>query len=109
MGEYVWLAVVLLLALYGLTQGVGRLMLWMWRPRRPQPAVLILPVSGHCEDVEHTVRGALARQHWVTGGGAGRVLLLDAGMDEPTRDLARAVCARLPGVEFCRSAGDFQI
>ena len=33
MGEYVWLAVVLLLALYGLTQGVGRLMLWMWRPR----------------------------------------------------------------------------
>ena len=106
--KYVWLVVVLLLAVYGLTQGVGQLIRWIWRPRQDMPAILVLPVCGHCEDVEYRLRHALARWQWTAGAHADRVLLLDTGLDEESRQLARVVCDRLPGVEFCRGAGAFQ-
>lgn len=109
MGEYVWLAVVLLLALYGLAQLIGQLICWIWRPRREIPALLILPVSGHCEDMEYTLRRALMRHRWAAAHPGGRILLMDAGMDEETRQLAQVVCDRLDGVEFCRGTGAFQI
>lgn len=109
MGQYLWLAVVLLLALYGFVQGIGQLICWIWRPRREIPAILILPISGHCEDVEYTLRCALTRQRWAAGITQVRILLMDTGMDEETRALARAVCDRMPGVEFCRGTGAFQM
>ena len=109
MGAYIWLAVVLLLALYGLAQGIGQLISWIWKPRREIPAILILPVSGPCEEVEYLLRSALIRQRWAAGMAPGRILLMDTGLDEETRQLARAVCDRMPGVEFCRGTGSFQI
>lgn len=114
MGEYILLAVVLLLALYGCAQGVGRIVSWIWKPRPDLPAMVILPVSGHREDVEFIVRGAAVRYRWAAGKPHGRILLMDAGMDEETRRLAKAVCGQIPEVDFCEGtvsgwdAGAFQ-
>ena len=77
MGEYILLAVVLLLALYGCAQGVGRIVSWIWKPRPDLSAMVILPVSGHREDVEFIARGAAVRYRWAAGKPHGRILLMD--------------------------------
>ncbi len=105
MGEYICLTAVLLLALYGCAQAIGRVALYLCRPCRQTPAVLLLPVSGHREDVEDLVRSTAMRYRWAQDMTGGRILLVDAGMDEETRRLAQAVCERIPQVEFGTAAG----
>lgn len=98
MMEYLWTAVILLLALYGAAQGVGRLIERMWRPPDDIRPVVLLPLAGHHEDVEHLLRCAATRHRWA--GVHTRVVLVDAGMDDETRALAGEVCARLESAEI---------
>ncbi len=96
MGEELLLVAVLLLALYGCTSLIGRLTDWMFRRTRPQKTVR-LTVSGHREDLEFAVRAArhdLRRRH------GGTLVLVDAGMDAPTRELAERLC-RETGITLC--------
>ena len=89
-------AVVLLLALYGCAQAVRWLFGRLFGGGMRQ-AILLLPLSGHCEDVEYLVRGCL----YTTGGGRLPIAVVDAGLDESSRALAEEVCARLEGVRLC--------
>lgn len=98
--EYLWSAVILLLALYGAAQGVGRLMGLLWRLPQDTPAVLVLPLKGHHEDVEYLLRCAENRYRWAGVPTRTRLAVADAGMDDETRRLAEDVCTRLEIAEF---------
>ena len=97
MGETVLTAAVLLLALFGCAQGVRWLSGRLLRTGR-RNAFVLLPLSGHCEDVEYRVRGCL---HTASESRL-PLLVVDAGLDEASRTLAEEVCGRLEGVYLCR-------
>lgn len=95
---YVGLTAVSLLALYGVTQLVGLVAERWWRPPKNTRAVVVLPLSGHVEDVEYRVRCLERQCRW--GKADIRLVVVDDGMDEETCLLARELCARLSGVSF---------
>ncbi len=102
MGETIMLILVLLLALYGCMELIRRAAVRIMRPSGPRSGILVLPLSGHCGDVEYQIRAAASQNSW-GGEMTGTVLILDAGMDEETRALAEKVCADYPSVRLEKS------
>ncbi len=96
MAEAALTVAVLLLALFGCAQGIRWLASKCVCGDVPPQAYVLLPLSGHCEDVEWQVRACLHAT-----GKRFTVLVTDAGLDEPSRLLAQAVCERLERVAFC--------
>lgn len=102
MAETIGAGVVLLLAVYGCVQGVRWAALRLLRPPRRTGGVWLLPLCGHCEDVEYLVRAAAARRRW-NAEEAADVMVVDAGADEETRMLAQRVCDEVSGARFLRA------
>ena len=100
MGENILLVAVLLLALYGCTQLIRWLVLRLLTPPARDKGVRILPLNGHRDDLEYLVRAAVVQRRW-----AGpllkpeRLILLDTGLDEESRQVAELLC-RDAGVEL---------
>lgn len=103
MGETVMLVLVLLLALYGCMELIRRAAMRIMRPSVPHPGLLVLPLGGHCDDVEYRIRSVVAQTRW-TEEAPGGILLLDTGMDEETRALAERICLEYPAVRLEKSA-----
>ena len=101
MGETVLLVIVLLLALFGCTQLIRWIVLRLLEAPERDKGLRLLPVRGRRDDLEFVVRAAAVRRRW-----SGpffrpeRLVLLDAGMDPPTRELAEALLKEVPGVEL---------
>lgn len=100
MGEHILLAGVLVLALFGCAELIRRLVLRVMAPSGHEGGILVIPVSGHREDIEYIVRCASVRRGWGRGPDSRPILILDAGMDGETRRLAEAACAETKGVDL---------
>lgn len=99
MGQSVMLAIVLLLSLYGCVELIRCIVMHILKPSYRCPGILVLPVSGHCTDVEYLVRTATAGRRWAAEL-TDYVLLLDNGMDEETRQLAESICSQCHDVHL---------
>lgn len=99
MGETLLLVMVLLLSLYGCMELVRFLALRLLRPGKNEGGVLVLPFSGHRDDVEFQVRSAAVRSRW-SPALPSRVLVLDGGMDPETRALAEQICRQYDHVRL---------
>ncbi len=100
MGEHILLTAVLLLALFGCAELIRRLVLRVMAPSKGAGGILVIPISGHREDIEYVVRFAAVRRNWVRGTENRPILILDAGMDKETRQLAEAACIEVKGVDL---------
>ena len=98
MGETILTVGMLLLALSGCAQGIRWLGGRLWGGGARQ-AVLLLPLSGHCEDAEYRIRGCLR----AAAETRLPVWVVDAGLDPPSRELVQEVCGRMEGVRFLPS------
>ncbi len=96
--EEVALAVGLLAAVYGIADIIGRVTFFLLFPRRRRPYVVV-PLGGDDPAVEYTARQLVAFCRFSPANG-GKPLLLDCGLDETQRILARQLCAEL-AIEFC--------
>lgn len=104
MGEIVLLVIVLMLSLYGCVELIRWVAVHMLSPAEGCSGVLVIPVSGHRDDIENIVRSAAARKRWQTPPATRQVLLLDTGMDDETRQLAERVCGEVGGVGLFQPA-----
>lgn len=91
MGEYILVIAVLLLSLYGCAELVRCIALRILKTDHSISPVLVLPVSGRCVNVEFIIRAAVSHSRW-TSDSPGRVLILDAGMDEETLEIVKKLC-----------------
>ena len=96
--ETVGAVLVLLLAMYGCVQGIRWVVMRLLWPAK-SPGVWVLPLSGHCEEVEYHLRRVAAGRRWNALPG-GEVYLLDMGADEETAALARRLCGAVRGVQM---------
>ena len=80
MGETVMLVLVLLLALYGCMELIRRAAMRIMRPSVPHPGLLVLPLGGHCDDVEYRIRSVVAQTRWTEEAPGGILLLLLSGI-----------------------------
>lgn len=106
MGDTIMLIIVLLLSLYGCVELIRCITFLILKPFGQHSGILVLPISGHCTDVEYLVRTATSRNRW-SADLTGCVLLVDAGMDEETRALAENICAQCDNVRLGKP-GEFE-
>ena len=54
---------------------------------RKNSSITLIPVCGHVEDIEMVLRNAMSSAQWMGIRGAQRIICLDLGVDEETRDI----------------------
>jgi hypothetical protein len=99
MGDTIMLVIVLLLALYGCLELIRWITLRVMKPTVKYPGILIFSLSGHCADVEMLIRSVTVQSRWAAEM-TDSILLLDAGMDEETRNLAQEICSQYNNVDI---------
>lgn len=100
MGETILVILVLLSALYGCTELIGRLVMrLLYAPSRPT-GLLVVPLAGKRTDLEQVVRLTTAHSRWAAGMTMREVVFVDQGMDEETRELAQHLCDEFPQVRL---------
>lgn len=99
MGESILMVAVLLLSLYGCVELIRYIALRILKNGNSVSPVLVLPVSGHCQDMEFVVRAAVSRSRWISDS-PGSVLIIDIGMDDETRILAKKICDEFSNVSL---------
>lgn len=98
MGEKLFIAVVMLLAVYAVADLVCRLAWVLLFPQKKQ-GYCVLPICGKRADAEYAVR-QLAVLRWFLPSKAWRLTVLDMGLEEESATLATNICQELH-VDFC--------
>lgn len=83
--------ILVVLAVIGIIEIVREIIKFASAPKNTD-SVLILPFSGHIEDIEFIVRTVAVNSHCKKGGENTTVICLDKGMDEETKKLCECVC-----------------
>lgn len=91
--EFVWNILLVLLAALGLTEVIRILVLKITTTGRSGRMVVIIPVSGHHDDIEYVLRSAAQRLKWMDGQKDVQIYCLDYGMDNETLRICRLVSA----------------
>lgn len=105
MGEYIGLALVILLALLGCVYSIRWIVLRILTPSNIDRGYWLIPLSGKRPDAEYIIRCMAARRLWDPMAAAPSMLVVDTGLDEETRQIAQRVCEQT-GVVRLVSPGD---
>lgn len=90
-----------ILMVIGLTEVFRGLCGWLFKTRLKGKIVYVLPVSGHEEEAEMALRGAIHRLQWVPGKEEIHILCVNSGMDEETEAVCRKTAEHCRAVSIC--------
>lgn len=85
----------------GLVETCRLLLLWLLRPEKMEEAALVVPLTGHVEDAEYLLRSAAQSFQWDRTRCPKRLLCVDGGMDQETREICLHLQRELPFLEIC--------
>lgn len=92
---YIVYALVLFLILVGIVECVAWAKYFLLKPEQKVSAQLVLPVSGHVENIEQLLRYYKHRLEWdLPSVGIDKLVIADEGMDEVTCDICRKFCEK---------------
>ena len=100
--SYIWIGIAGVLGIVGFVE-VLRLFFQMlltadaWRE-----SYVIIPISGHKEDIEYLVRGVLFEEGWKNNLKSCHILVVDGGIDEETRAICELLGREYENVRICR-------
>ena len=83
--EVVLSVFVLCLAVVGLIEIFRAI--FMFSFKKKGTAITLIPVCGHVEDIEMVLRNAMSNAQWFGNKCGQRIICLDLGVDEETRDI----------------------
>ena len=98
MGEIILAAVIGVLAFAGIIGVISALVLSFYHVNGGAGECIVLPVSGHIDDIEFCIRGAVARRQRVSRHA--KIFLADFGADAETAEIARRMCGEFEGIEW---------
>ncbi|MCL2488084.1 MAG: hypothetical protein FWE80_05305 [Oscillospiraceae bacterium] len=98
MAEKLWIVLVLLLSLVGCLHCIRWIVLKLLSPRAKETGIWVLPLTGRREDTEYVIRGLISRRRWDCF--RGEAVLLDAGLDPESREIARRLCEEYGGLRL---------
>ena len=90
-----------LLMIVGLTDVFRMLCNWFLKTRVKGKIVYLLPLSGHSEEAEIALRGAVHRLRWFSGKEEKKIICVDCGVDKETAEVCRKAAEVLRGTSFC--------
>lgn len=93
--------ILVLLAIVGLVEICRVVMLMILRTKGENDVMIIVPICGHNEEAELLLRSAAARAKWLGGQSRQKVICLDCGMDEETKEICDLICTDYYFMEVC--------
>ncbi len=90
-----------LLMIIGLTDVFRMLCNWLLKTRVKGKIVYFLPLSGHSEEAEIALRGAVNRLRWFSGKEEKKVICVDCGVDKETEEVCRKMTEEFRSISFC--------
>ena len=85
----------------GLVETCRLLLLWLLRPEKMEEAALVVPLTGHVEDAEYLLRSAAQSFQWDRTRCPKRLLCVDGGMDQETKEICLHLQRELSFLEIC--------
>ena len=94
-----FIVVFVILSILGLISIIRKIILWLLKYDDGE-IITVIPIKGHCENVEYRIRCAYERANWSSENH--RIICIDKGMDDETRILCHKICDRF-GIEIINS------
>lgn len=94
-----FIVIFIILSIIGLVSVVRKIIMWLLKYDEDE-IITVIPIKGHCENVEYRIRCAYERANWSSENH--RIICLDKGMDNETRTICNKVCDRF-GIEIINS------
>ncbi|MGI5895813.1 MAG: hypothetical protein ACOX6U_02535 [Oscillospiraceae bacterium] len=91
---------IIFLALWGLVDVIRQVGRAFFDQRAKRIEIIVLPLTGHVENLEQIVRSVLSEQAWSDKTQDTEIILLDNGLDEETKALCKMLCSE-GTVIFC--------
>ena len=88
------------LIILGLVELIRMVLCHLLKSKAVKNLMILVPIRGHCEDAEVLLRSAAAKISWVYSGAIEKVICLDCGADEETRQLCKKICEEYPFMEY---------
>lgn len=95
----VFIVMFVMLSIVGLVTVVKKLIMMILKCDEGN-IVTVIPIEGHCENIEYRIRCAYERANWSAADS--RLICLDKGMDKETCEICQKVCERF-GIEIIQS------
>lgn len=92
----IFIVLFIILSIFGLVNIVRKIIMWLLKYDDGE-IITVIPIKGHCENVEYRIRCAYERANWSSENH--RIICLDKGMDDETRRLCSKICDRF-GIEL---------
>lgn len=105
--ETIFYAILLLLTVLGVVFCAREFMLLLLVPPKRKGISIVIPISGHSEDIEYTVMCVVKRNRWFDRFKNANIILLDCGIDEDTRQICVMLCKRFKELKMAQ-AGELE-
>ncbi len=104
-----WIGKLLLVffMILGMAEACRLLIFWLLRPHRAKGCAVVMVLKGREEEAEYLLRAAAERLRWMGGKGPHRLICVDRGMDEETKEICRRMQVEIPFLEIC-PAGELE-
>lgn len=74
---------------------------WLLRPTGSGRVTMLLNFEGHNEEAEYILRSAAERICWMGGKEEKKILCVDRGMDQETREICERLAREYPFIYIC--------
>lgn len=98
MSEIILVVIIGALAFVGIIGVISVLALSFYHVSGDTEEYIVLPVSGHMEDIEFRIRGTAVRRRRVSRHA--RIYLVNFGADAETAEIAKRMCREFEGLEW---------
>lgn len=88
------------LVILGLVELIRMILCRLLKTKADKKLLILVPIRGHCEDAEILLRSAAAKVSWVYSGAIEKVICLDCGADEETREVCKKICDEYTFMEY---------
>lgn len=95
--------ILVFLVIIGLTELSRVFIMWLYKPNFTETITMVVTMQGHDESAEFRLKSAIEKLRWMGGPEKKRLICIDSGMDEETREIAEKICEHYPFVEICSS------
>ena len=101
MFEVIFSVLLLFLAFIGLIEIFHLVSLTLFKTKSNTDSLTVIPMHGHNEEAEYVLRNTISNVSWVKGSGTKRIICLDVGMDEETRQICDILSNEYDYVDVC--------
>lgn len=88
------------LSVLGLVDLIRIVMCRLFKTKSDKELIILVPIKGSSQDAEIMLRSAAAKASWVYGGAIEKVICLNCGADEETKEICVRICDEYPFMEY---------